>query len=288
MLLLALATSAQDPCAESGVKCDHTTGGQLPAAFPRAARWRARSRNGHEMRTKQCPAETDMTRLEDLWPEKHFRGPLRGPQSYFRRVPPHFLGHHANFTRCRRRVYIDVGARTFEAGLLPMLKTYPALGHFDEFYLFEAVPGFYKLPPVPKLERLLAPYMTPDEVASFPRRHFFFQAFIAARSEPSTIPPTIGFSDMLQNMLRLQPNDAVVVKLDVEGFEFEIATSLLADGTHALIDELMLEVHYGHPDMRAMFNWCKKPLFWCRYTLNNATNMYQTLRDAGVYTHHWP
>eukprot|EP00962_Isochrysis_galbana_P052140 scaffold23525_cov162-Isochrysis_galbana.AAC.2 len=35
-------------------------------------------------------------------------------------------------------------------------------------------------------------------------------------------------------------------------------TCLLApcEGTHALIDEMMLEVHYGHPKMTRLFNWC--------------------------------
>ena len=73
-----------------------------------------------------------------------------------------------------------------------------------------------------------------------------------------------------------------------QGYEYEIVNTLLADGTYALVDELFLEVHYGHPKMKQMFNWCWKPQFWCGYTLENATLMYQSLRDAGVYTHHWP
>ena len=229
-----------------------------------------------------------MSRLEDLWPEQHFRGPLRGPNSYFKRVPPHYLAHHANFSHCRRKVYIDVGASSFQSGFLEMLRLYPALGTFDEFYLFEAVPGKYRLPAPRELSSLLRRFMPREQAATFARRHFFFQAFVGARSDPSTSPPTIGFSDMLQNMLRLAPSDAVVVKMDVEGFEYDIVSTLLADGTHALIDEMMLEVHYGHQEMRARFNWCRRPLFWCRYTLDNATTMYQALRASGVYAHHWP
>ena len=65
-------------------------------------------------------------------------------------------------------------------------------------------------------------------------------------------------------------------------------STLLADGTAALIDEIMLEVHYGHPSMRQMFNGCRKPQFWCNYTLQDAANAYHSLRHAGVYAHHWP
>ena len=154
---------------------------------------------------------------------------------------------------------------------------------------FEAVAGFYKLPPHDELVRLLTKQgMQPARAATFSRRHFFVQAFIGSRSKPETTPPTIGFSDFLETMLGLQPADAVVVKMDVEGYEFDIVQTLLVDGTHALIDEIMLEVHYGHPYMRQTYNWCRTPQFWCFYTVENATSMYQSLRDAGVYAHHWP
>ena len=64
--------------------------------------------------------------------------------------------------------------------------------------------------------------------------------------------------------------------------------TLLEDGTYRLIDEIMLEVHYNHPKMTQLFNWCRKPVFWCNRTLQEATHMYQSLRAAGVYAHHWP
>ncbi|KOO24719.1 hypothetical protein Ctob_002957 [Chrysochromulina tobinii] len=240
---------------------------------------------------KACPRETNFSTLEQLWPAGHFRGPLNGPRSYFRRVPPHFLGYHANFSNCRRKVYIDIGAKHFDSkeGFLSMLKLYTPLLDFDEYYAFEAVAGFYKLPPHDELVRLLIKQgMHPTRAATFSRRHFFLQAFIGSRSKPETTPSTIGFSDFLETTLGLQPADAVVVKMDVEGYEFDIVQTLLADGTHALIDEIMLEVHYGHPYMRQTYNWCRTPQFWCFYTLENATSMYQSLRDAGVYAHHWP
>jgi hypothetical protein len=74
----------------------------------------------------------------------------------------------------------------------------------------------------------------------------------------------------------------------VEGYEYEIVETLLRDGSVALIDEIMLEVHYAHPEMKAWFKWCRTPQFWCKYSLENATSMYQSLRDAGVYAHTWP
>ena len=283
-------TRAQNPCEQSGVSCKDVEQSQRAIA---QHQWRSPPVTNHRKwkHPRKCPAETNFANIEDLWPEEHFRGPFSGPKVYWKRVPPHYLGKHANFTSCRRRVYIDVGARTFDSneGMLGTFKIYPELADFDEFYAFEAVAGFYKLPPQPQLTALLRSHgMSQSRAETFARRHFFFQAFVGARSDPSTTPPMLGFSDFLRVVLGLQPADAVVVKMDVEGWEFDIVRTLLEDGTHALIDEIMLEVHYGHPKMRRLFNWCKTPQFWCSYTLQNATSMYQSLRDAGVYAHHWP
>ena len=215
---LILFVSAQNPCErrDKGVVCGEAEaaqvkfahGWQLPHKAPR--KWR---------RPHSCPEETSLGNIEPLWPEMHFRGPLSGPQSWRRRVPKHFLARHANFSRCRRRVYVDVGAKLFETkdGLLGTLQFYPDLLDFDEFYAFEAVAGFYKLPPQKELlQKLTRAGMNPDRATDFSRRHFFFQAFVGARSDPSTSPPTIGLSDFLLRTLQLQPADAVVLKLDVE------------------------------------------------------------------------
>ena len=164
-----------------------------------------------------------------------------------------------------------------------MLKLYPALLSFDRFFAIEAVSGFYKLPPEKELRYLLTSAgMTPSRASEFTRRHDFLHALVGARSKPSTKPPTIGFSDFLKHRLHLEPSDAVVVKMDVEGHEYDIVETLLQDGTAGLIDELFLEVHYNHPRMRKLFHWCterqrkidksERNPFWCDRTLQHATS----------------
>lgn len=178
--------AAQDPCNQArqpegviaGSKCLKPQG-RWQQRFAAGARAAARAYTygnlvGSSDVNQKCP-KVDATNLEDLLPEQHFRGPLQGPRQYFKRVPPHYLANHANVSGCRRRVYIDVGARDFEHGLREMFGWYPALGAFDEFYAFEAVAGFYKLPTPSELSQILLRYMTPDRVATFARRHFFFQ-----------------------------------------------------------------------------------------------------------------
>ena len=138
--------------------------------------------------------------------------------------------------------------------------------------------------------------MPPARAADFQKRHFFLQAFVGAQSDPSTSPPTIGFSDLLRHALGLQPADAVVVKMDVEGYEYAVIDTMLRDGTQTFVDELMLEALLAPADgaalplvHRAAVGVQRSAVpFWCNYTLGDATQLYQGLRTAGVYTHHWP
>jgi hypothetical protein len=136
---------AQNPC-EPRVQAMYAASGHPPVMcgdaekeqMEVARRWKGAT-PAHRRRwrnPKACPRETNFSTLEELWPAGHFRGPLNGPRSYFRRVPPHFLGYHANFSNCRRKVYVDIGARHFDSkeGFLSMLKLYPPLLDFDEYY----------------------------------------------------------------------------------------------------------------------------------------------------------
>jgi len=74
----------------------------------------------------------------------------------------------------------------------------------------------------------------------------------------------------------------------VEGAEYDIVDKLMEDGTHELVDEMMIEVHYNHPKMQQMFKWCTSPADWCKYKLKDALRIYERLRNASVYAHHWP
>ena len=155
-------------------------------------------------------------------------------RDWWRLVPPHFLGRHTSFSNCHRRVYIDLGARQF-GDWLHLLKEYPQLASFDEIYAFEMQTGLYSVPPPGELAQALHKAGVKDASAialSLPRRIVFELARVAARSNASSTPPTVGFSDFLQR-LRLTRDDAVVVKMDIEGFEYDVIASLFEKGTCA-------------------------------------------------------
>jgi hypothetical protein len=59
----------------------------------------------------------------------------------------------------------------------------------------------------------------------------------------------ISFNKYLES-LELAEDDFVVLKMDIEGMEYPVLKALLAEPRlSALIDELMVEMHYKHPEM---------------------------------------
>ncbi|EPS74384.1 hypothetical protein M569_00366, partial [Genlisea aurea] len=77
--------------------------------------------------------------------------------------------------------------------------------------------------------------------------------------------------------------DYVVVKMDVEGTEFDLIPRLLETGAMCLIDEMFLECHYNR--------WqkcCPGERSW-KYekTYGECLDLFTSLRKSGVYVHQW-
>jgi hypothetical protein len=136
--MLFLCALAQNPCDQSAQPSGKSAATNCLRAGRPTHGWAQHIHTPHASveEERPCP-DINFSHLEPLMAAEHFRGPLHGPKSYFKRVPPHFLGRHANFSQCRRRVYIDVGARTFE-GHAPNLEPGHALP-----------PALFRRPPLP-------------------------------------------------------------------------------------------------------------------------------------------
>ena len=78
----------------------------------------------------------------------------------------------------------------------------------------------------------------------------------------------------------VRPDDFVVVKMDIEGAEYDVVPHLLREKVADLIDELFLEVH-------TETNTCCKPPHDAGRHRPDAMRLLQSLRDAGVYAHEW-
>ena len=90
--------------------------------------------------------------------------------------------------------------------------------------------------------------------------------------------PAIDIADWLRRTVR--PDDFVVVKMDIEGAEYDVVPHLLREKVADLIDELFLEIH-------TETNTCCKPPHDVGRHRPDAMRLLQSLRDAGVYAHEW-
>ena len=83
---------------------------------------------------------------------------------------------------------------------------------------------------------------------------------------------TIDFAEYLKSNFKLE--DMVIVKMDVEGAEFQIIPHLIQQEAIRLIDELFVECHYHEwSGIGGDFQECRK--------------FFAELRQAGVYAHEW-
>lgn len=77
-------------------------------------------------------------------------------------------------------------------------------------------------------------------------------------------------------------DDFVVVKMDVEGAEWELLSRLVETGAICLVDELFLECHYSR--------WqrcCPERTMKYNRTYGDCLELFQSLRRDGVLVHQW-
>jgi hypothetical protein len=85
----------------------------------------------------------------------------------------------------------------------------------------------------------------------------------------------IDFIEFLQR--RVASSDFVVIKMDVEGEEWNLLPRLLQTGTAPLIDELFVECHHREtPSLPGL-----------RHSWNDCLSLFRNLSAAGVWMHEW-
>ncbi|KAG5071098.1 hypothetical protein AAZX31_03G039000 [Glycine max] len=93
--------------------------------------------------------------------------------------------------------------------------------------------------------------------------------------------PGFDFADWLKNTV--SENDFVVMKMDVEGTEFDLIPRLFESGAICLVDEIFLECHYNRwqrccPGQRS-------PKY--EKTYDQCLQLFTSLRQSGVLVHQW-
>ncbi|KAH1068572.1 hypothetical protein GYH30_006230 [Glycine max] len=93
--------------------------------------------------------------------------------------------------------------------------------------------------------------------------------------------PGFDFVDWLKNTV--SENDFVVMKMDVEGTEFDLIPRLFETRAICLVDEIFLECHYNRwqrccPGQRS-------PKY--EKTYDQCLQLFTSLRQSGVLVHQW-
>lgn len=92
---------------------------------------------------------------------------------------------------------------------------------------------------------------------------------------PNFTIPAIGIADLFYS-LKVHQNDFVVVKMDIEGYEFELMRHMLTHGIHRRIDVLAVEYHdtnnwvFGRkPELRQKYQTYHKCIDWMLEGVNS-------------------
>ncbi|XP_062213465.1 uncharacterized protein LOC133914365 [Phragmites australis] len=204
----------------------------------------------------------------------------------------------------RRYVYVDVGARSYGSSIGSWFrKQYPKQNHTFEVFAVEADPAFHAEYATKKGITLL-PYAAwvRNETLTFEINDGPGKGDINAKRANGRgmgrIRPAAGATDRVSSgAVRRIPafdfaawlqrtaseQDYVVMKMDVEGTEFDLIPRMLDTGAICLVDELFLECHYNR------WQRCcpgeRSPKY--RNTYGKCLDLFTSLRESGVLVHQW-
>jgi len=179
--------------------------------------------------------------------------------------------------RFPRAIYIDVGANAYNTSIREFLNFYPNMESFTQIIAFEGDSQHFASYEGRNVELIPHPAWTSNTTLAWIKRKGHTGNGLGSLKDGSgavnTKIATVDLADFLKR--RLREEDYVVLKMDVEGAEYEIVPHLLATGTTSLIDEFFVEVH-------TLMNDC------CSHKKrDDAVRLLNALRLAGVYVHDW-
>lgn len=209
-----------------------------------------------------------------------------------------YLSAMADISFKQRYVYIDVGARSYGSSIGSWFrKQYPKQNKTFEIYAIEADKTFHDEYKMKKGVTLL-PYAAwvKNETLSFeinqdPGHKDVEKGRGMGRIQPGQSLARSGaivdeiqgfdFADWLKKSVTRR--DYVVMKMDVEGTEFDLIPRLFETGAICLIDEIFLECHYNR------WQRCCPGERSSKYqkTYDQCMDLFSNLRKSGVLVHQW-
>ncbi|CAN0927893.1 hypothetical protein LINGRAHAP2_LOCUS36152 [Linum grandiflorum] len=209
-----------------------------------------------------------------------------------------YLPSMADISFKNRYVYVDVGARSYGSSIGSWFrKQYPKQNKTFEIYAVEADKHFHEEYKLKKNVHLL-PYAAwvKNETLSFeinsdPGEQVKDKGRGMGRIQPVTT--TEGFDGVVDEIQgfdfakwlkrTVTEKDFVVMKMDVEGTEFDLIPRLVKTGAICLIDEVFLECHYNR--WQRCCPGVRSPKY--ERTYEQCLDLFTTLRESGVLVHQW-
>ncbi|KAG0628959.1 hypothetical protein M758_1G065700 [Ceratodon purpureus] len=211
-----------------------------------------------------------------------------------------YLPTLTNITNRKRYIYIDIGARNYGSSIGSWFqKAYPKQGHNFTIYAIEADHHAFRQSYTNHTEVNFMPF------AAWVRNETLM--FGSDSSGTSSTSRHVGMGRIHQHVQSGSPklerdqlievqgidiaewirsvaseDDFVVVKMDVEGAEYELLPRLMTTGVICLVDELFLECHYNRwqhccPERTTKYN----------RTYQDCVSLFRSLRQNGVLVHQW-
>nr|XP_043610424.1 uncharacterized protein LOC122582131 [Erigeron canadensis] len=209
-----------------------------------------------------------------------------------------YLTTMADISFKRRYVYVDVGARSYGSSIVSWFKKqYPKQNKTFDIYAIEADKHFHDQYKAKKGVTLL-PYAAwvkneslVFEINQTPGDENVEQGRGMGRIQPvKSGGGIVGSTDVIQgfdfaNWLKntVTEQDFVVMKMDVEGTEFDLIPKLIETGAICLIDEVFLECHYNR--WQKCCPGVRSPKY--QKTYGQCLNLFKSLRQRGVLVHQW-
>lgn len=201
-----------------------------------------------------------------------------------------YLPSVADISFKRRYVYIDIGARSYSSSIGSWFKKqYPKQNHTFEIYAIEADKAFHK-EYLSKKDVNLIPFAAwiRNESISFEVNHEKGDKGMGRIREGGVplekdVEVIRGFDLAEWVKSSVMEEDFVVMKMDVEGSEFELIPRLVESGAICLVDELFLECHYNR--WQRCCPGVRSPKYEKSY--GECLELFGRLRDNGVLVHQW-
>ncbi|XP_021731197.1 uncharacterized protein LOC110698103 [Chenopodium quinoa] len=201
-----------------------------------------------------------------------------------------------------RYIYVDVGARSYGSSIGSWFKKqYPKQNKTFEVYAIEADKSFHKEYEAKKKWVNLLPYAAwvkneslffevnhdpgddPEEKGSKGRGMGRIKPVQSHDGVSSGVDEIVGFDFAEWLKATVTERDFVVMKMDVEGTEFDLIPRLFETGAICLIDEIFLECHYNR------WQRCCPGERSAKYekTYDQCLDLFTSLRERGVLVHQW-